>query len=74
MNKIYTVWVNYGLEGWKPNDFETEAEAIEYVISGQACSEMRITNQLSITLQPLNQSPSIEEIDEIEKEMDNIDG
>ena len=26
----YTLWVNYGYDGWKPMDFATLAEALEH--------------------------------------------
>jgi len=51
MSKIYTVWVDYGLEGWQPNDFETEEQCIEFILSGQPfVSKLRITEQKTITI------------------------
>lgn len=33
--KPWIVWLNYGsYEGWRPHDFETEAEAIEFIKTG----------------------------------------
>jgi len=51
MGKIYTVWVDYGSEGWQPNDFETEQECFDYILSGDSVgSKMRITEQREIAL------------------------
>jgi len=52
MNKVYTVWVDYGSEGWRPNDFETEQECIQYIIDGKVIgSKIRVTEQRKIILQ-----------------------
>jgi hypothetical protein len=51
MSKIYTVWVDYGSEGWTPNDFETEKECIDFIMDGtNAGSRLRITEQRTINM------------------------
>jgi hypothetical protein len=52
MSKIYTIWVDYGLEGWRPNDFDDEEEAIEFVMAGDFYGQIRITEQKSIKITP----------------------
>lgn len=42
---MYTVWEDYGLDGWKPKDFETVKGMIEYINTGVHTS-IRITSEL----------------------------
>ena len=51
MSKIYTVWVDYGSEGWQPTDFETKKECIDFVMNGETGGgRARITEQKTISI------------------------
>jgi hypothetical protein len=42
------VWVNYGLEGWAPKEFDNDQAAIDFILQGGHGSPMVITNVLTI--------------------------
>ncbi len=43
-----TVWLNYGCEGWHPNEFESEEQALEFIRCGGALAEFRITREMQL--------------------------
>jgi len=46
---MYTVWCDYGMEGWSPKDFDTFPEAVEFLLNGgYCCSAYRITKEVHI--------------------------
>jgi len=46
----YTVWINYGMEGWQPNDFETADEALKFIQGGNIYGAFRITGEVILKL------------------------
>jgi hypothetical protein len=42
----YIVWINYGYDGWSPNQFNTFQEAFEYATKENYGKEFKITIEL----------------------------
>jgi len=45
---MYTVWIDYGMEGWKPKDFETVGELIDFITNGETYNRFRITREMKL--------------------------
>lgn len=41
----WIVWINYGLEGWSPRGFNSEAEALVFIESGSVGAEVCLTRR-----------------------------
>lgn len=51
-NKItYTIWTDYGCEGWSPEDFSTKEEVIDRLMKG-TIGPIRITCNVSLVINP----------------------
>jgi hypothetical protein len=42
------VWVNYGLEGWAPKEFDNDQAAIDFILQGGHGSPMVITSVMQL--------------------------
>jgi len=49
---MITVWVDYGSEGWQPQDCATDAEAIEIILGGNLSGRIRVTRDVPLSLAP----------------------
>ena len=47
---MYSVWCDYGIEGWRPHDFGSFTEAIEFLLrGGYGCQTYRITRDVELS-------------------------
>ena len=54
----YTVWCNYGHEGWAPSDFSSLQQVKEYIEAGSISTEWRLTKDLEVKIV----DPDVEEV------------
>lgn len=50
MSKI-TIWKNYHSDGWQPEDYETEQEAVDAILTGEFLSPIRITREVKLKIE-----------------------
>lgn len=48
--KKYTIWLDYNLEGWQPNDFDTLAECFDLMRSYGHSGGYRITRDVDVEI------------------------
>jgi len=48
--KKYTIWINYGMEGWQPEKHMDMGEVVEFIKSGGIYGEIRITTEVHLTI------------------------
>ena len=49
----WTVWTDYGTEGWRPTEFESSADTIEFIVRGAYGGyPIRVTREVGVSLTP----------------------
>lgn len=48
--KKYTMWLDYGLEGWHPHDFDTLLECFDLLRSYGHSGDYRITRHVDVEI------------------------
>jgi len=44
----YILWVDYGMEGWKPRSFDNPEEAITAILYGEFCNRVVLTKLVEV--------------------------
>ena len=52
--KVYTIWLDYGTEGWHPNDFGSLAECFDHMRSYCHGGEFRITRDVPFEIREID--------------------